>query len=97
MSFTLQPMWVATGVDEEGMLVLDERERLVAVLTRLGEPHDGLAGRWFLEAGFGHLDEPDHTTFADLDAAQDWIGKRLAPEWRRGVRPGRTGAPGRDR
>jgi hypothetical protein len=97
MSFTLQPIRVATGVDEEGMLVLDERERLVAVLTRLGEPHDGLAGRWFLEAGFGHLDEPDHTTFADLDAAQDWIGKRLAPEWRRGVRPGRTGAPGRDR
>jgi hypothetical protein len=28
MSYSLQPMRVATGFDEEGMMVLDERQRL---------------------------------------------------------------------
>jgi hypothetical protein len=27
MSYSLQPMRVATGFDEEGMMVLDERQR----------------------------------------------------------------------
>ena len=34
MTLTLQPVRVATGLDEEGMLVLDEKQRLVAVLVR---------------------------------------------------------------
>ena len=78
MTLFLQSVRVATGSDEEGMLVFDEDHRLAAVLTRLSDQHDGLSGHWFLEAGFGRLDGPSHPTFADLDEAQDWIGQRLS-------------------
>ncbi len=50
MTLFLQSVRVATGSDEEGMLVFDEDHRLAAVLTRLSEQHDGLSGHWFLEA-----------------------------------------------
>jgi hypothetical protein len=33
---------------------------------------------WFLEAGFGRIDDPRQPKFADLDKAQDWIMQRLA-------------------
>ena len=80
MSLFLQSVRVATGSDEDGMLVFTDDQRLVAVLTRLCDQHEELSGFWFLEAGFGRLDGPDHPTFADLDAAQEWIGRRLASE-----------------
>ena len=80
MILTLQPVRVGTGADEEGMLVFDKDRRLVAVLTHLSDQHEDLSGRWFLEVGFGRLDGPDHPTFADLDAAQNWIRQRLAGE-----------------
>jgi hypothetical protein len=73
MSMTLQPIRVGTGSDEEGMLVFNGQQRLVAVLTHLGEQYDGASGQWYLEAGFGCLDGPDHPTYADLDAAQAGI------------------------
>jgi hypothetical protein len=50
MTLILQPIRVATGFDEEGMLILDEEQRLMAVLTHLGEQYDGLSGHWYLEA-----------------------------------------------
>ena len=78
MSFTLQPVRVATGFDEEGMLVFDKEQRLVAVLVRLSDDNEVAPGQWYLEAGFGRLDGPDHPTFSNLDMAQDWIGRRLA-------------------
>ena len=53
MSFTLQPVRVATGFDEEGMLVLDKEQRLVAVLVRLSDDNEVAQGQWYLEAGFG--------------------------------------------
>ena len=80
MSLYLQSVRVATGFDEEGLLVFASDQRLVAVLTHLRDRHGELSGRWFLEAGFGRLDGPDHPTFADLDVAQDWIRRRLAGE-----------------
>jgi hypothetical protein len=55
MSLSLQPVWVATGSDEEGMLVFDGDQRLVAVLTRLSDQNEVAPGQWFLEAGFGRL------------------------------------------
>ena len=75
--FTLQSVQVATGTDEEGMLVFLDG-RLVAVLVQLSEVHEGLAGAWFLETGYGPLAGPDHSTFADLQASLDWIERRLA-------------------
>jgi hypothetical protein len=50
------------------------------VLTHLTDQHEALVGRWFLEAGFGRLAGPNHPTFADLDAAQDWISQQVANE-----------------
>lgn len=76
MSLTLQPVRVANGHDEEGLLVFAE-DRLVAVLVRLSDEHEAMAGQWFLEYGFGKLDGPHHPTFPDLNAAQDWISRHL--------------------
>lgn len=77
MTLTLQPIRVATGFEEEGTLVLDEEQRLVAVLVRLSDENEVAPGQWYLEAGFGRLDGINHPAFADLDAAQQWIVQRL--------------------
>jgi hypothetical protein len=78
MTFTLQPVQVGNGVDEDGMLVFDGQQRLLAVLTHLGEQYDGVSGHWYLEASFGRLEGPSHPTFATLEAAQDWFSQSLA-------------------
>jgi hypothetical protein len=78
MSLTLPPVRLGTGSDEEGLLVFDDDQRLVAVLTHLGEQYGGVSGHWYLEAKFGLLDGLDHPTYADLDAAQESIRQRLA-------------------
>jgi hypothetical protein len=78
MSLALQPVRVGTGTDEEGMLVFDEDRRLLAVLTHLSDQYDGVSGHWYLEAGFGRLDDTQQPTFIDLDAARAWIVQRLA-------------------
>ncbi len=57
--------------------------RLVAVLVRLSEVHEELAGEWFLETGYGPLSGPDHSTFADLQTGLDWIERSLAHAARR--------------
>jgi hypothetical protein len=77
MSVTLQPVHVETGSsDREGCLVFADG-RLAAVLVRLSDQHDDLAGQWFYEHGFGPFDAPAHPVFGNLDAAQDWIRQRL--------------------
>jgi hypothetical protein len=80
MTLSLQPVRVATGSDEEGMLVFDEEQRLLAVLTHLSDDNEVAPGQWFLEVGFGPLDAVNQPTFADLDTAQLWIGQRLMRE-----------------
>lgn len=77
MSLYLQSAPIATGSgDTEGQLVF-ANAFLVAVLVRLSDDHEQDAGKWFLEAGFGQLDDPARPKFADLDEAQDWIQGRL--------------------
>jgi hypothetical protein len=78
MSFNLQQVRVATGFDEEGMMVLDEEQRLVAVLVRLSDENEVAPGQWYLEAGFGRLDGGSHPLFSNLAMAQAWMGQRLA-------------------
>jgi hypothetical protein len=78
MSLTLQPVRVCNGSDEEGMLVFDDDQRLVAVLTHLSDQYGDVSGHWYLEAKFGLLDGLGHPTYADLDAAQESIMQRLA-------------------
>lgn len=74
----LQPVHVNTGSsDQEGVLVF-AAEQLVAVLVRLSEQHDGASGQWYLEHGFGWLDDPAEHTFPSLTVAREWIQDRLA-------------------
>jgi hypothetical protein len=78
MTLTFQPVRVATGFDEEGMMVLDGEQRLVAVLVHLSDDNEVAPGQWCLEAGFGRIDGTSHPTFSNLDLAKDWISQRLA-------------------
>jgi hypothetical protein len=78
MTLILQPIRVATGFDEEGMMVLDKEERLLAVLVRLSDGNEVAPGQWYLEAGFGRIDGTNHPTFSNLDMAMDWISRHLA-------------------
>ena len=78
MSLTTQSVRVETGSpDEEGCLVFSEG-KLVAVLVRLSEEQGVYAGQWYVEKGFGGLDGPKHPTFADMDAAQSWVRRKLS-------------------
>ena len=81
MTLTFQSIRVATGFDEEGMLVFDEEQRLQAVLVRLSDENEVAPGQWYLEAGFGRLDGGSHPLFSNLDMAKDWISQRLARGW----------------
>ncbi|MHC2103612.1 hypothetical protein [Methylobacterium sp. CM6246] len=77
MSLHLQPVQVTTGsYDIDGQLVFVDGF-LAAVLVRLSDFHEGMAGMWFLEAGFGRLDNPTRPTFSDLDEAQDWTEQQF--------------------
>ncbi|MFC1456126.1 hypothetical protein ACETIH_05200 [Microvirga arabica] len=78
MTLTLQPVRVATGFDEEGMMAFDDEQRLVAVLVRLSDENEVAPGQWYLEAGFGRLEGINRPTFSNLDMAKDWIGQRLS-------------------
>ena len=78
MTLTLQPVRVGNGSDEEGMLVFNGGQRLVAVLTHLGDQYDSVSGHWYLETGYGGLEGLGHPTYADLNAAQEGIRQRLA-------------------
>ena len=77
MSLRTQPVRVANGSDEDGLLVFTSDDRLAAIMTRLSDHHDEMAGLWFLEVGFGPVDGPNHPTFITLDEALDWIAQRL--------------------
>ena len=79
MTIALQSVRIATGAEEEGLLVLAD-DRLVAVLVHLSDENEIAPGAWFLEAGFGRVDGRGHPTFKNLDDAQDWIRQRIARE-----------------
>lgn len=74
-----KPVKVATGsADEEGRLVFHQ-EKLIAVLVRLDDAgHGPVIGQWSLEAGFNGVDSTKPPLFANLDAAERWLGKQLS-------------------
>ena len=77
MSVTLLPVLVRTETaDEDGRLVF-YGGKLVAVLVRLSDAHEGMSGHWFLERGFGRLDHPCPPVFDGLDPACAWITGHL--------------------
>ena len=77
MTLRLQPVCVRTGsTDAESQLVFEDGS-LVAVLTHLSDEYGDEAGMWFLEVGFGPVDDPRSPKFTDLDEAQNWIRRKL--------------------
>ena len=77
MSFRLQPVQVATGSDDQESQLVFVDGFLAAVLVKLSEQHDDDAGKWFLEAGFGRVDDYRAPILADLGKAQAWIEARF--------------------
>lgn len=78
MTIEFQPVRVNTGSpDEEGRLVF-VAGRLVAVLVRLSDQHEDASGQWYLEHGFGVLNDPASSTFPSLQVVETWIEHRLA-------------------
>lgn len=58
--------------DTEGMLVF-RKDRLMAVLSRLGDLHDQLAGSWYIEASFSHGLLQVGGVFGSLPEFERWI------------------------
>jgi hypothetical protein len=77
MNLRLQPVQVATGSDDQESQLVFHQGFLVAVLVQLSEQHEADAGKWFLEAGFGRVDDLHAPLFADLTEAQGWILDQL--------------------
>jgi hypothetical protein len=77
MTLHLQPVQIATGSSDAESRLVFANGFLVAVLVRLSEDHGEDAGKWFLEAGFGRVDDQSQPKFIDLDDAQAWIQQRL--------------------
>jgi hypothetical protein len=74
MALALRRVRVAAGEAGDGMLVFHDGW-LVAVLVRLSNLHEHLAGHWFLEIGFGELGTCGNPHFPDLDGATEWIAE----------------------
>jgi len=79
MNLRLQPVQVATGSDDQESRLVFQDGFLVAVLVQLSKAHGSDAGKWFLEVGFGRVDNLNAPNFADLEEAQSWIMGQLAP------------------
>lgn len=80
MNLRLQPVQVATKSDDTESQLVFADGFLIAVLVRLSGQHESDAGKWFLEAGFGPVDDLNTPLFADLDEAQAWILEQLSSE-----------------
>ena len=74
MKLEFRPVRVATRSDDQEGLLAFANDQLVAVLVRLSDLHDRMAGSWFLEAAFGIRDR--HRIFPDLESAQEWLNTR---------------------
>ena len=74
MKLEFRPVRVATGSDDQEGVLAFANDQLVAVLVRLSELHDKMAGSWFLEASFGIRDKD--LMFPDLESAEEWLSRR---------------------
>lgn len=73
MNLRLQPVQVATGSDDQESRLVFASGFLIAVLVCLSAQHGVDAGKWYLEAGFGHIHDVAAPLFVDLDEAETWI------------------------
>lgn len=86
-------VWTDRG-SEDGCLVFADG-CLVAVLVRLAQDYDALAGRWFVEVGFGPCAFVQAPIFASLDEAKCWVCVQMVKRSRAGA--GQASRPGMGR
>lgn len=79
MTVSFEPVVLDSCVDNEAVLVFREG-RLIAVVSRLGELHQELAGRWFVETTFDAGQRTPAHPFRDLSEVESWIGAPSAVE-----------------
>ena len=82
MNVRFEPVRLATGSEEEGMLVFLD-EKLIAILVHLAPDNSVAPGHWFLEASFDGLPGLSAPTFPDLDAAERWVVMSMSSSSRR--------------
>lgn len=79
MALDFQPVTLAAPApDTRGVLVFREG-KLLAVLSCLGDIHEELGGRWFVEVALGELPRPQPETFSTLAAFEGWLAAPAAP------------------
>ncbi len=77
MSLRFQPVLLGSVPDgDDGMLVF-QSDRLIAIVSHLGDLHGELAGRWFVEATFAEVAPMVHETFATLSDFEGWAVEEL--------------------
>ena len=53
-------------------------DALLGLLIRLSELHEDMAGKWFLEVGFGlDIYPTEAPLFATLEGAGEWLGEKV--------------------
>jgi hypothetical protein len=77
MAVSFQETTLDTG-DEDDRAVLVMRDgRLAAVLSRLSEMHEEMAGQWFVEALFAPAPDTQRHVFTDPDAFVAWLAGEI--------------------
>jgi hypothetical protein len=78
MTFTRRFVKVNTGgPGEEGCLLFDNGDALVAVLVRLSDKHDSkYAGKWFFEHRIEIRNYHGHPLLNDIIEAENWMASR---------------------
>jgi hypothetical protein len=73
MSLSFAPITLESPFgDSDGRLVL-RNGNLIAVISRLGPLHGGLAGRWYVEANLQIGALPPEESFANLESLEAWL------------------------
>ena len=76
MNLRLTSVKVARGSDGLKNQQAFHEGFLATVPVRLSDAQEANAGRWFMEVGFGRIDQVRPPTIADLDEARAWIADR---------------------
>ena len=69
-----QPVVLGSSHDSDALLAFSG-DRLVAVVSKLGELHDELVGWWFVEATFEDTYRGHVNAFRQLADVEAWITK----------------------
>lgn len=75
MTALFQDITLDTGDNDERAVLVMRDGRLTAILSRLSEMHEELAGQWFVEAMFGISPNSQRHVFADPEEFVAWLAE----------------------